>query len=300
MPSFPPSSTDQSKQSKPSEAIETTEATDSAESSPSSLRPHLRQLAIQFAAVIAVLSLAWPYYGVRNEVLPWPESAFAIGITALLIAVLSRQPWWWWAIHAMFAPLAWAVAQTAVDPGWFLLAFGLLLLVYRGALGGQVPLYLSNTETAVALAEFTQHRTQHRTQKAAQMLAAEGDSLSFLDLGAGIGSVLCPLAKARPNARFTGVENAPATWFVGYLRTLGLANCAWRWGDIWQTNLSGYDIVYAFLSPIPMPALWQKAQAEMRPGSVFISNSFAVPDVAANNIIEVSDTRKTLLYCYEL
>ncbi len=248
------------------------------------LRPHLRQLALQFAAAFAVLSLAWPYYGLRDGLLPWPTTAFLIGGSALLIATLTRQPWWWRLIHALFAPLAWSVAQLAIDPGWFLLTFILLLLVYRGALSGQVPLYLSNAATAAALAELTADRT----------------NLRFLDLGAGIGSIVRPLAQARPDAHFSGIENAPATWLLGYLRTARLANCAWRWGDIWQTELANYDVVYAFLSPAPMSALWEKIQSEMRPGSLFISNSFAVPEVSASTVIEINDARETKLYCYRL
>ena len=91
----------------------------------------------------------------RNEELPWPATAFAIGAAALLIATLTRQPWWWRAIHALFAPLAWGVAQLAIDPGWFLLITILLLLVYRGALSGQVPLYFSNSDTADALGRLS-------------------------------------------------------------------------------------------------------------------------------------------------
>ena len=246
-------------------------------------RPHLRQLAVQLAALLAVLSLAWPYYGLRNAPIPWPETALAIGALALLIATLTRQPWWWRVIHALFAPLAWAVAELAIDPGWFLLLAVLLLLVYRGALSGQVPLYLSNADTAAALAELTADRPQ----------------LRFLDLGAGIGSVLRPLAIARPDATLTGIENAPATWLAGRLRTAGLANCTWRWGDIWQARLAEHDVVYAFLSPAPMPALWEKVKTEMRPGSLFISNSFAVPDIEASAIVDVGDPRQTRLYCYQ-
>jgi hypothetical protein len=249
---------------------------------PAQQRPHLQQLALQFSALLAVLSLAWPYYGLRNEDLPWPETALAIGAVALLIATLSRQPWWWRIIHALFAPLAWGVAELAIDPGWFLLMSILLLLVYRGALSGQVPLYLSNTDTAAALADLT----------------ADQAPMRFLDLGAGVGSVLRPLAIARPDATFTGIENAPATWFAGRLRTAGLANCEWHWGDIWQTRLTDYDVVYAFLSPAPMPRLWQKVESEMRPGSLFISNSFAVPGVEASAVVEVGDARETQLYCY--
>jgi hypothetical protein len=239
-------------------------------------------LSLQCAAAFAVLSLAWPYFGIRNEALPWPETAFAIGAVALLIASLARQPWWWRLIHAIFAPLACAVAALAIDPGWFLLAFILMLLVYRGAVTGQIPLYLSNSAAAAALAEFIPER----------------QDLRFIDLGAGIGSVLRPLAKARPAAQFTGIENAPATWLLGYLRTATLGNCKWLWGDLWRADLAQYDVVYAFLSPAPMSELWTKVQREMSPGSLFISNSFPVPGLDANTIVEIDDGRQTRLYCY--
>jgi hypothetical protein len=179
------------------------------------MSPPLRQLALQFAAVMAVLSLAWPYYGVKDEPLPWPEVSAAIGITALLLASFTRQPWWWRLIHGAFAPLAWAVALLEIDPGWFLLAALILMLVYRGALSGQIPLYLSNRETARTLAD----------------LLPKTSGLRCADLGAGLGSMLRPLAAARPDAHFVGVENAPLTWLGGKLLALRHANCEWRWGD---------------------------------------------------------------------
>lgn len=46
--------------------------------------------------------------------------------------------------------------------------------------------------------------------------------------------------------------------------------------------------------------LWLKVSHEMRPGALFISNSFEVPDVEATAVIEVNDSRKTRLYCYWL
>lgn len=246
------------------------------------MSPPLRQLALQFAALIAVLSLAWPYYGLRGEPLPWGGVVIAIGIVGALLATLSRQPWWWRLIHGVFAPLAWLVMQLNVDPGWFLAAAIMLLLVYRGALAGQVPLYLSNRETAQALAA----------------LLPPAPGAKCMDLGAGLGSLLRPLAEARPDAQFIGVENAPLTWLGGRLLTLGLGNCEWRWGSLWQVSLADCDVVYAFLSPVPMAALWQKAAAEMKAGSVFVSNSFPVPDIEADTVVEVGDARGTLLYCY--
>lgn len=245
--------------------------------------PPLRQLALQGAAVILVLSLAWPYFGVQGETLPWRETSLAIGGVALLFATLSRQAWWWRLIHACFMPLVWATYQLAIAPGWFLFAAILLLLVYRGALSGQVPLYLSNRHTVQALAE---------------LLAARGPC-RFIDLGAGLGSTVVPLADNLPEHRFTGVENAPLTWLAGRLLGIGRPNLAWRWGDLWQVDLGAYDVVYAFLSPAPMARLWEKVQAEMKPGSLFISNSFPVPGATPERIIEVACVPPRPLYCYQ-
>ena len=245
-------------------------------------RPHLRQIALQACATVLYISLAWPYFGIRDETLPWPASAWVIGGIAFLIASATRQPWWWRAIHLLFAPLAWYVLSLGIDPGWFLLAFFLLLLVFRGALSGQVPLYFSNSTTAGALSELMPDKTP----------------LRLIDLGAGIGSIACPLARAHPEARICGIENAPATWLIGYLRTRSMKNCDWRWGSFWQANLADFDVVYAFLSPAPMPALWDKVVREMRPGTLFVSNSFAAPGIEASQIVELEDERQTRLYCY--
>lgn len=242
----------------------------------------MRQFALQGAAVILVLSLAWPYFGWRAEAMPWLETSLAIGGVALLLATLSRQPWWWRVIHAGFMPLVWATQRLAIDPGWFLLAFFLLLLVYRGALSGQVPLYLSNRQTVEALAELLAERGPGR----------------FLDLGAGIGSTAVPLADALPEHHFTGYENAPLTWLAGRLLGLGRPNLDWRWDDLWQARLGDYDVVYAFLSPAPMAKLWDKVQAEMKPGSLFVSNSFPVPGVTPDRIIDVDCVPARPLYCY--
>lgn len=244
--------------------------------------PASRQFALQFAAVLFVLSLAWPYYGMRAEALPWGPTAAAIGAVAWLLATLTRQAWWWRLMHALFAPLAWGVAQLNIDPGWFLATFIALLLIYRGALTGRIPLYLSNRPTARALAEIT----------------AELGAVRFLDLGAGIGSVIAPLARRQPAGRFEGLENAPLTWLVGRIYTAALANCRLRYGDLWREDLGQWDVVYAFLSPEPMPELARKVVAEMAPEALFISNSFPIPEAQPERIIEVGDTRMTRLYCY--
>lgn len=66
-----------------------------------------RQLALQGAAVILVLSLAWPYFAWQATPLPWPETALTIGGVAFIFASLAGQPWPWRLVHALIMPLAW-------------------------------------------------------------------------------------------------------------------------------------------------------------------------------------------------
>ena len=69
--------------------------------------PLLRQLALQGAAVIGVLSLAWPYFSWTAQAMPWRETSFVIGAVAFAFATLARQPWPWRIVQAAVMPLAW-------------------------------------------------------------------------------------------------------------------------------------------------------------------------------------------------
>lgn len=196
----------------------------------------------------------------------WLDSALfgclAVGAAAALLACLLDEPWWWRLIHFLFAPLLWVALRFPVSPFWHLAAFVLLFLVFRGAASGRIPLFLSGEPAA---------------RRLATLLPANA---AMLDIGAGIASLLLPLARMRPDLRLTGIENAPLPWLIGWLRTRN-TGIDWRWGDFWKHSLASYLAVYGFLSPAPMPDLWLKARREMRPGSLFISNAFPVPDVEA-------------------
>jgi SAM-dependent methyltransferase len=259
----------------------------------------VRQIALQLTAVFIVASLIWPYSGFRNVNPPWPETAFAIGGVALLIASLARQPWWWRLIHAAFVPLLWKIQTLGIAPIWYLLAFVALFVFYRGAPRGRIPLYFSNRTTSAAVGKIIK-AIEHIENIENIERSENAPALRFIDLGAGVGSLVAPLARALPGARISGIENAPAVWLLGFIRTRGIPNCRWRWGDFWKLSLSDYDVVYAFLSPAPMVALWDKLRAEMRPGGVFISNSFAVPDLPPDEVVELDDARRTRLYLYQV
>jgi len=73
-----------------------------------------------------------------------------------------------------------------------------------------------------------------------------------------------------------------------------------QWGSYWPVDLARYDVVFAFLSPVPMSALWEKARREMRERTLFISSSFEVPGQTATRVIEVDDARRTRLHVWTM
>ncbi len=203
------------------------------------------------------------------------------GILSAFVSYKLEAPRWWLFIHTGFLPLVVFARQADIAPNWYLLGFVLLLLVFWRTDKSRVPLYLTNATAAKAVAELL-----------------PAGPCRVIDLGCGDGRLLKSLARARPDCEFIGIEHAPLTWLWARINTLGLPNCRIRHGDFWTLNLVPFDVVYAFLSPVPMTPLWSKARAEMRAGSLLISNSFAIPAVEAERVIDVPDRRATRLYCY--
>lgn len=222
--------------------------------------------------------------------LQW-EIHFSLGIALVLesacvvaISYFLRQPSWWLLIQALFVPTICWVWMLAVAPQWYLAGFMLLVLVYWSTYTTQVPLYLSRRQV------WQQVRDHLPPQP----------GLHFVDIGSGLGGLVHYLARARRDSEFSGIESAPLPYGFGKLRTLFQANAHIQWGDFWRSNLNFYDVVFAYLSPVPMPALWEKAQREMRPGSLFISYRFDVPGRAPTAVIEMQDLGRTQLYFWRL
>lgn len=192
--------------------------------------------------------------------------------------------WWWVPIHLAF-PFAMWMGLTIALPAWlYLTLFFALLLVFSASSRDRVPLYLTNKASVEAIAE----------------LLPAGRTFRMIDLGCGIGGPIRRLARKRPDGSFVGVEAAPATFALAWLRCRGVPNIELRLGDLWNVDLSGHDIVYCFLSPAPMSRLFQKARSEMKPDSMLISNSFMVDGEEPCRVVEVGDARRTRLYLWRM
>ncbi len=192
-----------------------------------------------------------------------------------------------WLVLTAIATPALVFVPIYQPPIWMFPAIVLLLAgFYINGVREQVPLYLSNKPT----------------QDAVTAIFEQTNGSTFIDLGCGLGDIVSAVAGKSPDARVIGVETAPLSYIIAKLRVLILArrNAIVRFESIWNTDVSDADVVYAFLSPAPMARLSEKLKAEMKPGSCFISNSFAVPGGEPDEIIAVDDSRQTQLLIWRM
>jgi len=242
--------------------------------------PILRALLAQLLALLVVWLLLLGLVGVLGVRPGLILVAVAQGCLAALIGARLGLSAWWLAINLMFVP-GLALLRDFDVPGWLPLgAFTLLLLLNWNAFTERVPLYLTGREA--------ERQLRNR-------LSELPAGFRYIDLGSGLAGTLSRLARDFPVAQFIGVETAPLTFALSWLRCLPRRNCHIRLLSLWRVDLAEYDVVYCFLSPAPMSALWDKAHAEMRPGARLISNSFAVPGVEPVEVQQLNDWRRSRL-----
>lgn len=176
----------------------------------------------------------------------------------------------------VFQPPAWVYPGLAV----------LLFLFYANTVLERVPLYLTNATTRAALAELIV--LEHRV--------GDGRRRAIVDLGCGLGGTVAYLARRFPDWDVWGVETAPGSFLAAWIRALGIPNAHVRFQSLWSVDLSAFDVAYAFLSPAPMPRLHAKIKAEMKPGALFVSNSFWADGEPYDGIADVADGRATKLF----
>ncbi len=233
---------------------------------------------IHAASVGAALMLAMR----APELMPGAGWCVLEGIGAAVLGMVAGLPVWWLPINLLFAPVAYALLGWQIPAPFYLVAFCLVFALNAAAVRYRVPLFLSSSQVTSLLAGLLPRRA----------------GLRFLDLGCGTGSLLAGLARMRPDGCYHGIETAPLSFVLSRLRAGSAARVTW--GDFWDADLAQYDVVYAYLSPAPMARLWRKARREMRPGSLLVSNSFAIPGVTPAYALPAGDRLRSMLYVWRM
>ena len=207
------------------------------------------------------------------------------GVVAYVAALTLRLPPSWRLCNALL-PLAATVSLSVELPAWvFLLALIGIVALYAPALWTRVPYYPTHRAAyALILAELPTDRP-----------------FVFLDIGCGFGDLLFFLQSRRPQGTFVGYEIGVLPWFWGTLRArlTRRRSISIQFQNMWRASLTDYDYVYTFLSPAAMERIWAKVTDEMRPSSVFITNSFPVP-APADETVAIKDPRDSTLYIHRI
>jgi hypothetical protein len=245
--------------------------------------PAITALLIQCAATAGVAALAGTCAVLDFPTLPGMAWLCLQAALAAALAWHRSMARWWIAIHLCFLPLLLLALALHLPPWLFPAGFFALMLIHGPTYRTQVPTHLSRHAAIAAAADLMPAQAGFRC----------------LDLGCGFGGVLSALAKLRSDGRYHGVEGAllpfAISWARGRLLGYGV-----DWGDLWKTDLASYDVVYAYLSPACMQRLWTKALHEMRPGSLLISNGFAIPGVAPALSIAVAGRPKAMIHLWRI
>ncbi len=197
------------------------------------------------------------------------EGLILQAVITVLLSYCFRLAWWWYLIQPLF-PLAIVAMLFVALPSWlYLLVFCCLLFVFWSTFRTQVPYYPSSQKVWEVVLPLVSD------------LVKDKGTVSVMDIGSGLGGLVLYLAGHYPQSRFVGVEIAPFPWLFSYLRTLGRQNQAqFLRTDYQKMDFSQFDLVFAYLSPAVMTPLWNKAQTEMRPGSLLVSYEFIIDGVA--------------------
>ncbi len=204
------------------------------------------------------------------------------GWAGLLTWRLGLARWWRW-IQLLF-PAALLLALTLQLPPWlFLVAFLLSLGWYWSTFRTQVPYYPSTPVIWDAVR---------------QVLPAD-QAVRMIDIGSGLGGLVLYLARQRPQADCVGIELAPLPWLYSWLRArLSGSRARFVLGDYEKLDFAQFQLVFAYLSPAAMSALWRKARTEMLPGSMLLSYEFVIEGQAPDQTIYATENGKPLYLWY--
>ncbi|NRR29762.1 class I SAM-dependent methyltransferase [Oxalobacteraceae bacterium] len=252
--------------------------------------PAIQATLIQCVAFLPTLALTYTLATLRL-----PLNLFGVallqGVLAALITWRMELASWWRPIQLLFPLALLGASALHLPPQWFLLAFLLLLGLYWSTFRTQVPYYPSNPAVWDAVRQLLPQGKQQGEP--------QGEPLRLIDIGSGLGGLTLYLARQRPDCVCTGIELAPLPWLYSYLRArLSGSGAHFIRGDYEALEFCHFDMVFAYLSPAAMEALWNKACAEMRPGSMLISYEFQIAARKADKTILTTAGRPPLYVWY--
>jgi len=250
--------------------------------------PAVIALLIQLAALCVLtlcLSIAWRAFQFKLGLV---QVLVSQAVLTLMMTRWRNLAWWWCVIQPLF-PFAVALMLMVPVPSWLYLALFLFFLAfYWSTYRTQVPYFPSNLKVWRAL----------------EKILPQDKPVSLVDIGSGMGGLIMHMGRKYPESKFTGVEIAPLPWLWSHFwnATRNNGNTEFLRANYETLDFANFDVVFAYLSPAAMNALWIKAKKEMRPGTMLISYEFPVVGIVENLSIFPDNNRENSrkLYVWRL
>jgi hypothetical protein len=246
-------------------------------------RPQFTSLFLLLA--LTVLSFVFkPFFssGLTVELATTYQLIF-IALAAVLLSYWLGLPKWWCWINAVF-PILVGIFQTF---NWsssiFLVGFLMLALFYWSNFLTRVPYYPS---TEVVWSEI------------ADLLPSD-QAANVLEIGSGFGGFCLFIKKPKPDSTVVGVELSPIIWLYSHIRQLILKiDCQFLRQDYRRMDFAKQDLIFAFLSPAAMPALYLQAKKQMKSGAILASYCFEIPCAQNESVEEIEISYGKTLYVW--
>ena len=136
------------------------------------------------------------------------------------------------------------------------------------------------------------------------MLAMLPDAIKgpIYELGSGWGGLARALARRYPETPVLAFEVSPLPWAFARVRQAfgGPGNLTFTLGDFHRAGLGGAGLVVCYLPPPAMEKLKPKLAAELPPGALVLSNTFAIRDWRAVDEKTAADQHLSRVYLYRV
>jgi len=122
------------------------------------------------------------------------------------------------------------------------------------------------------------------------------------ELGAGWGGLAVALARRYPQTPVQGFEVSILPWGFSKVRQIigGQKNLRFRFGNFLKADLSAAALVVCYLPGPAMEKLKAKLEAELKPGALVLSNTFALAGWQAVEERTAPDIHASRVYLYKI
>ncbi|MBM7662657.1 hypothetical protein JOC85_003467 [Bacillus mesophilus] len=121
--------------------------------------------------------------------------------------------------------------------------------------------------------------TSYRVKKELLKILLDETPTKVVDLGAGWGTLVFPIAKQHPNAKVVAYENSLIPFLFMKLRQLvsPTPNLSIERRNFYHADLSSFDLIVCYLFPRGMKKLKDKFNSELKSNALIYTHTFSIP-----------------------